>query len=352
VRQILINLLGNAIKFTQRGQVTLRLRYAREIAHFEVQDSGPGLSPEQLQRVFEPFERINPASGTQPGAGLGLTIAKMLTDLMGGQMTVVSTPGQGSTFGARLFLPTLHAGAGERTSAIANQRERRLFVRRPRRGYAGARKRILVVDNETTDRELLCKVLQPLGFEVRTAASGHDGLDLLAAGYQPDAILMDLAMPGIDGWEALRRARDLMERSGRPQPALAIVSANAFDRGLDHGLGVSSEDFMVKPIRHSDLLDWLESRLKLTWLETPDPAAALLVPPPASARCVSPPQAQLAALRECITLGYYRGILNQLDATEAQHPECVAWVSIQRTLARQFQFEAMLAQLDGVVNET
>ena len=127
----------------------------------------------------------------------------------------------------------------------------------------GARRRILVVDNEEADRELLVSLLEPMQFDMRTAASGHDALDLLVAGVQPDVVFLDLAMPGIDGWETLRR----MQALGGPQPAVAIVSANAFDRGLENTLGLGVEDFFVKPVRHSELLDWLERKLALQWVD-------------------------------------------------------------------------------------
>ena len=139
--------------------------------------------------------------GGAPGAGLGLTIAKMLTDLMGGEMTVVSTPGEGSVFRIRLFLPEVHLAAGSFPATKVRD------ARRRPQGYDGPRRKLLVVDNEEPDRELLVHLLEPLGFELRTAASGHDCLDLLAAGLRPDVIFMDLAMAGIDGWETLRRVR-------------------------------------------------------------------------------------------------------------------------------------------------
>ena len=349
VRQILINLVGNAIKFTAQGQVILRVSYAREMAVIEVEDSGPGLSESELTRIFEPFTRGHGAGSTAPGAGLGLTIARMLTDLMGGQMTVTSTPGVGSTFKAKLFLPEVSSALDASVYSPASKHQNRLFVRRPRRGYTGARRRILVVDNEETDRDLLVKLLQPLGFEVRLAANGHDCLDLLAAGYAPEVILMDLAMPGIDGWETIRRLRVLLADSPYPAPFIAIVSANAFDRGLDNDLGVPSEDFILKPVRHIDLLDWLERRLKLTWLETAAPAAEEPVRQPVE--LVVPPRPQLDALRELVVLGYYRGILNQLDNLELSHPHCAHFVASMRELAKQFQFEAMLGQLNSYANE-
>ncbi|MES2362865.1 MAG: ATP-binding protein [Pseudomonadota bacterium] len=339
VRQIIINLLGNAIKFTAQGQVTFRLRYAREMAHVEIEDTGPGMRQAELAQIFEPFARGGAAGqsaeGT-PGAGLGLTIAKMLTDLMGGEMTVVSTPGEGSVFRIRLFLPEVHEspGAGQGAKARA--------ARRQPRGYLGARRKLLVVDNEEPDRELLVQLLQPMGFELRTAASGHDCLDLLAAGYQPDVIFMDLAMPGIDGWETLRRVRAV----GHSEVHLAIVSANAFDKGLDNDLGIRPEDFIVKPVRHTELIAWLERRLGLDWLyEAPPPTDAQPLPVAMGSPRILPDAAQLAALLEVVNLGFYRGIMNKLAEIEAQQPATAAFVEDMRALARQFQFEAMGRQL-------
>ncbi|MEJ8855579.1 ATP-binding protein [Variovorax robiniae] len=329
VRQILINLLGNAIKFTRSGQVTLRLRYAREFAAVEIEDTGPGMSQAELDVIFEPFSRGESQGATGvPGAGLGLTMAKMLTDLMGGEMKVQSTPGQGSVFRLRLFLPRVHdaMAIAEPTKALA--------ALRARRGYLGARRRLLVVDNEEADRDLLAHVLTPLGFELRTAASGHDALDLIAAGYRPDAMFVDLAMPGIDGWETIRRAH----RLGLTKTSVAIVSANAFDKRLPNDVGITPEDFFVKPVRHSDLLDWLERRLALQWT---DSTVAALKAPPVPAVQVRPSDARLKALEEAIGLGYFRGIMNQLDDIDAAQPECASWTEAQRTLARQFQFEAM-----------
>ncbi|MDO8252202.1 MAG: ATP-binding protein, partial [Rhodoferax sp.] len=355
VRQILINLLGNAIKFTARGQVTFRLRYAREMAVIDIEDTGPGLSAQEHERIFEPFTRANTPGATAPGAGLGLTIAKMLTDLMGGELTVTSTPGVGSLFKVKLFLPEVRvtAGAVGALSLSGSPADMpRPLASKPRHGYAGPRRRVLVVDNEEADRELLVNLLQPLGFELRTAASGHDCLDLLAAGYQPDVIFMDLAMPGIDGWETIRRLRALAQGSALAQARIAIVSANAFDKGLDNDVGMPGEDFILKPVRHSELLDWLALRLNLTWLEAPAPLphpASVRADAPQSGAMIYPGRPQLDALREVVSLGYYRGIMNKLDEIEASEAPCAAFVSDMRALARQFQFEAMSRQLNPVV---
>jgi CheY-like chemotaxis protein len=266
-----------------------------------------------------------------------LTIAKMLTDLMGGELTVASTPGVGSVFRIRLFLPEVH-----RSMPI-----RAVSTPRPRHAYEGVRRKILVVDNEEADRDLLVQLLEPLGFELRTAASGHDALDLLAAGLQPDAILMDLAMPGIDGWETIRRVRRLPHVDAK----IAVVSANAFDKGLDNDAGIRVEDFICKPVRHRELLDWLERQLQLRWADKP------VAPVAASAASRSdwewPERTSLRALLQAVQLGYYRGILNELDSIEAAQPQCADFAMAMRELARQFQFEAISRELNraGVVLE-
>ncbi|MET0209013.1 MAG: ATP-binding protein, partial [Burkholderiaceae bacterium] len=335
VRQILINLLGNAIKFTTEGGVTLRVKHSREMATLEIQDSGPGMDDTELARVFEPFTRGASGAGGAPGAGLGLTIAKMLTELMGGELSARSRPGEGSTFRARLFIPELHGRIPDSPRHRAAPRERL--------GIDGASPRILVVDNEADDRQLLIELLEPLGFTVREASSGHDALDLVAAGWTPDAVLMDLAMPGIDGWETIRRLRRLLPEL----QAIAVVSANAFERGQDNDAGIAARDFILKPLRHELLLDWLTERLSLRWRVAP---AAPPAPAPEPEPVTVPPAALLGDLREALMLGYYRGVLQALEALEARDAAWRAFCEAQRGMARQFQFEAMLRALERSEN--
>ncbi|MFN3295450.1 ATP-binding protein [Caldimonas sp.] len=334
VRQILINVLGNAVKFTTRGQVVFRLQYAREMARFEIEDSGPGMTAEEMSRIFDPFERGSAAGGAAVGGtGLGLTIAKMLTDLMGGEMTVRSTPGVGTCFSIRLFLPELRA------TVIETE-----MPRAPRTGYLGPRKRVLVVDNEEVDRGLLVSVLQPLGFEIHQAASGHECLAMLRQ-IQPDAIFMDLAMPGIDGWETLRRIRQ-ENLSAAP---VAIVSANAFDKGLDNDVGITPRDFLVKPVRVGELLDWLGQRLSLQWVWASESPLQPLMPAPAPQTLPAPHH--LRGLADQVTLGYYRGIVRVLDQIESEQPQCTAFVARLRGLAREFQFDTITRLIQDALDE-
>ncbi|HMZ01517.1 MAG TPA: response regulator, partial [Burkholderiaceae bacterium] len=243
-------------------------------------------------------------------------------------------------------------------------------------GYRGPRQRILVVDNEEADRELLGSMLRPLGFAIDSAPSGDAAVARLthaAPSDWPDAVFMDLAMPGIDGWEALRRLHALRRATGLPELPAAIVSANAFDRGLDNDVGITPVDFIVKPVRLAELLDWLERRLALTWVEASPPgaaptpaatttgavarhrAAAIDPPRPLPRPLPEPPPAPpgtawrlpgpdlLQPLADQLALGYLRGALRQLDAIAAADAAYGPFVDRMRGHARGFQIDAMAA---------
>ena len=321
LRQILINVLGNAVKFTVSGGVSFQLECRRDMAVFEVRDSGPGIPASDLERIFEPFVRGSTVQAG--GSGVGLTIARMLTDLMGGEMQVSSTLGEGTLFRIRLFLPQVHSAQAASELPRAN-----------RVGYVGIRRRILVVDNEKVDRDMLQNVLDPLGFQVEQAASGYEALQVIPR-FAPHLVFMDLGMPGIDGWETIRRIRSQQLTDAH----IAILSANAFDKGLDNDVAVVADDFIVKPLRVNELLGWIGRKLQLEWVLADTPLVAPVAAEPLP--LIGPGAAHLAALDEVINLGYLRGILNKLGEIERLAPEHAEFVRVLRELARQFQFDAM-----------
>ncbi len=331
LRQILINVLGNAVKFTARGRVVFRLKYQREMAQFEIEDTGPGIPPEEQAHIFEPFSRGSAASvGATGGTGLGLTIAKMLTDLMGGELMLESpaaASGTGCLFRVRLYLPHIHAAQAAREAP----RARRI-------GYVGVRRRILIVDNERNDRELLASVLEPLGFQLAQATSGRECLELMPR-YRPHLVFMDLAMPGMDGWETIRHIREAALRGEFDDPELAVISANAFDQGMDNDAGIGAGEFFTKPVRMDELLDWIGERLGLAWV-----TGGTLPPgpePESPAELVPPPAVYLRALAEQVRLGFPRGIQAKLDEIEKLDLRHGEFVAVLRQLARRFQFDAM-----------
>ena len=338
LRQVLINLLGNAVKFTASGSVTFRVRYAREMASFEIMDTGPGMTEEVAARVFEPFERGGGSAGTS-GAGLGLTIARMLVDLMGGELSVSTVLGQGTNFKARIFLPEVREGAAQ---AMTQPRARRI-------GYIGPRIRVLTVDNEEADRDVLMQRLGALGFEMSQAASGEQCLNLLSGGMQPHIIFMDLAMPGLDGWQTIAALR----AAGYSKPQIAIVSANAFDKSLDNTVGITPTDFFVKPFVLDELLDWMGQRLNLLWIQEHSAQEIRQVAAQnasnSSEKMIFPEPAVLQAMLGDASLGYYRGISSALEKLPSS--EHAAFVARIQTWLKAYQFDAIAHCLQTALDE-
>jgi signal transduction histidine kinase/FixJ family two-component response regulator len=324
--QILINVLGNAVKFTQSGRVVFRLQYARELAIIEVEDTGPGIQAKEIDAIFEPFARGSAANnGNIGGTGLGLTISKMLIQLMGGKINVISSLGKGTTFQITLFLPQ-----------VTLPKDQEPALARRRMAYLGPRRKILVVDNERVDRQLLIDVLQPLGFEMAEAANGQECLDYKTS-FKPDLILMDLAMPIMDGWEAsyiLRKVR----QSNVP---IGIVSANAFDKGLENSAGIGAEDFILKPVNLDELMDWIGDRLAIDWVYEANVTSVSEVASQASDLPFSIASQHLAELLALIKIGYVRGVSKKIDEIELLDPNYEPFVSTMRKLAQQFQLTAM-----------
>jgi signal transduction histidine kinase/purine-cytosine permease-like protein/DNA-binding NarL/FixJ family response regulator len=336
--QVLINLLGNAVKFTASGSVTFRVRHAREMASFEIIDTGPGMSEAVVQKVFEPFERGGSSAGTS-GAGLGLTIAKMLVDLMGGELMVSTVLGEGTNFKARVFLPEVREGSAQ---SLLKPKQRRT-------GYVGERIRVLTVDNEEADRDVLMQRLKALGFEMSQASSGEDCLSQLAAGLQPHIIFMDLAMPGLDGWQTIAALR----AAGYCEPHVAVVSANAFDKSLDNPVGITPADFFVKPFVLDELLDWIGQRLGLLWIEEHSAQEVRRVEAKNTEKTEEnirfPDRATLQAMLGHARLGYYRGISSALDALPAD--QYAAFVARMHTWLKAYQFDAIAQCLQSALDE-
>jgi|GEM_PF-2210909 len=246
LRQIIINLLGNAIKFTEQGGVALRARTCQRDQHcrleVEVEDSGPGIAADDVQRVFDAFEQSETGRKTQGGTGLGLSISREYARFMGGDLTVTSQPGQGTCF--HLCLPVLasdHAPA----AAVAVQQRRPLHLKPGQQRW-----QVLVVDDRDTNREILVKMLEPLGFAMLEATNGQEGLELFQT-HRPQLVLMDVVMPVMDGREATRRIRELP--GGSDVPIIAI-SASVFEEQLQEIIKAGASDFLRKPLREEELL--------------------------------------------------------------------------------------------------
>ncbi|WP_404477764.1 ATP-binding protein [Novosphingobium sp. BL-52-GroH] len=233
LRQVLINLISNAIKYTPAGTAALHVYWRDPVAEFEVVDTGVGIEEAALDRIFEPFERIGTVRG-QKGVGLGLTITRMLVDVMGGQLTVSSRPGMGSTFKVKMFFSEAPPPDEVAIAAPA---------------FAGQSRSLLVVDDDPVHLELVRDLLVPLGFEVRFADNGRAGVEAFVQG-RPDLVMMDIAMPGMDGWEAARAIRAL-----DADTPILMVSANVHDFQRARRSDDPHDDYLTKPYEIDVLLD-------------------------------------------------------------------------------------------------
>jgi len=260
IRQVLINLLGNAIKFTETGEVRLQAEAVlQDSAHmtrvrFEVEDSGPGIHDRDRNRVFDQFEQLRDVAGSGIGTGLGLHISKQYVELMGGEIGFTTERGKGSVF--HFDLPLRTADAKDEVSAEPDHR--RIA------GLAPNRKsfRLLIVDDEPHNRLLLQKLLGPLGFELREAADGQEAIALFEQ-WRPHLIWMDICLPDIDGLQVTRQIR--ASEAGASTKIVALT-ARALEHERTEILAAGCDDFIRKPYRESEIFDALEKDLGVQFL--------------------------------------------------------------------------------------
>ncbi|WP_069470463.1 ATP-binding protein [Candidatus Marithrix sp. Canyon 246] len=254
LRQIVINLLGNAIKFTKQGQVSFSVEFYDNKFIFKIIDSGIGIAKEELKNIFLPFQQAGDKNSKEQGTGLGLSITKKLIDRMGGKLHVDSILGQGSTFWVELELPIISTMVEEPKSINIPQ-----VI-----GYKNSETplQILVVDDNWENRAILQNLLEPLSFKIITAVDGIEGVKL-AAEHQPDLILMDLVMPEMDGFDATREIRKITALKDIP---IIAASASVFEEHHQLSLDVGCNEFLDKPIRESELLDVLKRFLNVEWI--------------------------------------------------------------------------------------
>jgi signal transduction histidine kinase/CheY-like chemotaxis protein len=331
LRQILINLLSNAIKFTDSGHVTFQVSYRHEVGDFTIEDTGVGIHKGDLERIFQPFERARTARAKATiGTGLGLTITSLLTKIMGGDITVRSAVGKGSTFRVKLFLSEMSR------PRIASTMEHRV------RGYIGPLQTILVVDDNEVQRDLVRELLAPLGFRVMIAATGKECL-LLAKQHNPNLILLDIAMPEMDGWQVAQRLR----REPGERAAIIVLSANAIDP--HHMLEAERlyDDTLMKPIDLRQLLKKIHALLNIEWIHDAEVTQAPL-PAESLSACMLPPGGDIDELIRLGEMGHIRKILEKLNEIESGAPEFRDFITHMRTMMNAFDFKRYRAALEGI----
>lgn len=331
IRQILINLIGNAVKFTEQGGVTLRLGTRENtLSHLqiEVEDSGKGIAPEECQRIFEPFVQLGDQGGSH-GTGLGLAITKQYVELMGGSISVTSSPEKGSVF--RVELPLEEAK--EDDIQRANEAEQREVL-----GIAGRSDyRILIVEDQRDNQLLLQTLMENIGLSVRIASNGEEGVRLFES-YRPHFIWMDRRMPVMDGIEATKKIRSL---PGGADVRIVAVTASAFAEQRDEMLAVGLDDFVRKPYRPAEIYDCLAEQLKIEYLYESVPSAHRML---TAESFSSIPQEILAELRSSLESLHVDRIeravaaVGQYDRNLQTHLE---------DLTAMFEYEAILTALKG-----
>ncbi len=323
LRQVFINVLGNAVKFTEQGSIGLRVRMDREGAkgpflRVEIEDTGPGISADDQDKLFRHFEQTKTGQQAGTGTGLGLAISREFVRLMGGEITVNSQVGKGSVF--VIDLP-LHEG--EAQAVQAKDKPRHVLKLQP--GQAPCR--VLIADDIEDNRQLLAQLLAPIGFEVRLATNGEEAIQEFEQ-WRPHLILMDFRMPVMDGHEAIRRIRSM---AGGKEPKMIAVTASAMDENRQELLAIGADDFLSKPFREMELFQKIHAQVGVEYVYAEDPAAVA----PEEAAELTPEslagvsQDLIDPMREAVITADLDQLLAKIQEIEARGSRvargCAAW---------------------------
>ncbi len=344
LRQVLLNLLGNAVKFTDTGEISLQVRSmstseeddGTPIAtiRFEVIDTGVGMTPEETVKIFDPFEQAGSNQQRAQGTGLGLAIGQKIVTKMGGQIQVESELGRGSRFWFDLACPLITTPSG----TISPTGDRQEII-----GYHGDRRTILLVDDRAENYAVVCSLLEPLGFELHVAYNGREALEQAIA-QPPDLILTDIAMPEMDGLTLIQQLRQLPTFATTP---IIVSSASVYDFDRQESFSLGAQDFLPKPLNFEDLLASLHQYLNLDWCyeeqqtETLSTLLSVQSNPITDrvgldADLIIPPATELADLQELIDRGDILAIEVEANRLRDSNPLYQAFCEQLLALVRQF----------------
>ncbi|GAB4348030.1 MAG: hypothetical protein OHK0047_42120 [Leptolyngbyaceae cyanobacterium] len=338
LRQVLINLLGNAIKFTDSGRVTFKVDVLDQVnsqvnssdqpratLRFQIEDTGIGMSPDQIEKIFLPFEQAGEAGKRPDGTGLGLAISQKIIALMGGQIQVQSRLGEGSVFWIDLTVPV--SGEWQATEAASEQK----IV-----GIRGQSPQVLIVDDDANHRLLLTNLLQGVGCHTLEATDGNEGLQL-AVEHCPDLILLDLAMPNMDGFELMLHLQSNPKIQSIP---VVISSANVFESDRDRSLEAGAQSFLSKPLQVDELFNTIHSLLHVEWIyagATPPEISSPIQKETANRQWVLPSQTILQQLYHLAMMGDIPAIEKVLENLVEQDQQLAPFVVELSKLTANFQ---------------
>jgi signal transduction histidine kinase len=339
LRQILLNLLSNAIKFTHQGTVTLTVSSlaasgASHRLRYQVEDTGVGMTADEIQQIFLPFEQAGDRHQRTDGTGLGLAITSKLIALMGGTLHVESQFGVGSRFWFDLELPS----ATQAIAPVVISDNSSIL------GYEGRRRKILVVDDRPDNRAVIVDLLEPLGFQVIEANQGQEGLQQ-AIHHQPDLLLVDLVMPVMDGFELIRQLRKMAEFHNT---VIIASSASVFEFNRQASQQAGFNDFLPKPILAEVLLQHLQRHLGLVWICDNREAPAVQATDPHEDFIV-PPGSELVVLYEAAQIGHVERITQEAIRIAALDSQYACFSDRIKGLAEQFDDIAILQLIEPYV---
>jgi PAS domain S-box-containing protein len=328
LRQVLLNLLTNAIKFTDRGRVSLRVRFAPPARlRFEVQDTGIGVSADHLDTIFEPFEQVSDPQRRLGGAGLGLAISRQFVRRMGGDIYVTSQVNAGSTFWFELNVEVIEIAMLAPPERIVT-------------GYEGPRKSVLVVDDVAANRAMAVDMLSQLGFEVVVAVNGPEALHKAQA-TRPDWILTDIVMPEMDGLEATRRLRQIPDFRHVPIIAMSASASGSDERKC---LAAGVDAFVAKPIDMDQLLTQIATLLQLKW--TYGPPSAPVAHADGAGPVVVPPPQELETLHQLARMGNMRDITLWAERVAELDQRYRPFADQLRAMAKGYQSKAIVTLVE------
>ncbi|MGB3509725.1 MAG: CHASE2 domain-containing protein [Microcoleaceae cyanobacterium] len=337
LRQVLINLLGNAIKFTETGVVTLKVNQAEnDLIRFEIHDTGIGMTPEQSQRLFKPFEQVGAEKFQSEGTGLGLAISQKIVQLMGDCIHFQSKYGAGSVFWFEVNLPPVY------DLSITRQ----LHDNGEIIGIKGKAPKILIVDDLGDSRSVIVDLLQPLGFELLEASNGRQGLEKIEL-FQPQLVITDLWMPVMDGFEMMQKVRV----SPKWQNLILIASsASVFASDLDSCFEVGANEFLPKPVEAISLFEILQTHLKIQWIYEGEAKSSVSVEE-TTAEMIPPPMAELEILYELAMKGHIKGIVNQAKTIESLDAKYLPFGRHLLQLAHDFRDQDIINLLEKYLGQ-
>ena len=323
LRQILTNLLGNAIKFTKQGNVSLRISQSGgKRLRFQVDDTGIGIAKESLGAIFEGFKQVGAQSDAIEGTGLGLPISARLVELMGGELQVQSELSKGSSFWFELEVEELP----NYTPSVAQEAKQIT-------GYQGDPRKVLVADDQEENRRVLVDMLIPLGFLVEEVEDGRAAVDKTLT-WHPDLVFMDLRMPVMDGNDAMQ---EIKSKPGGSQVVLVAVTASAFEADRKESADAGADEFVAIPVRQDHLTRLLAERLQLTW-EYAEPQSQAVGE--ADRVVVAPPASELAVFLDLATSGNMLGIENRAAELRADD-QFIGFAEHVTELAKDFKIEEL-----------